>query len=95
MNRAGDEDRGQPRRIFPKESPEMTSMSDHGGVARWAALIRAEYREMPGLCLTKPQMQRLWGFDAFICDILVDALVLTRVLRQTRGGAFVAFDSAH
>jgi hypothetical protein len=73
----------------------MAAPADNGRVAQWANLIRAEYQEMPGLCLTKPQMQRLWGFDAFICDVLVDALVLTRVLRRTNTGAFVAFHSAH
>ena len=57
--------------------------------------IRGEYREMPGLCLTKPQMQRLWSLGDFICDVLVDALVLARVLRRTADGAFVAFHSAH
>jgi hypothetical protein len=39
-------------------------------------------------------MQRLWHLDAFICDVLVDALVLTRILRKTANGGFVAFDSA-
>lgn len=29
----------------------------------WLRLIHAEYREMPGLHLTKPQVQRLWGLD--------------------------------
>jgi hypothetical protein len=72
----------------------MVSVVDGGRVATLANLIRAEYQEMPGLCLTKPQMQRLWGFDAFLCDVLVEALVLTRVLRKTAGGAFVAFHSA-
>lgn len=72
----------------------MATEADRGRVTRMADLIRAEYREMPGLCLTKPQMQRLWNLDAFICDVLVDALMLTRVLRKTRDGAFVSFESA-
>jgi hypothetical protein len=44
---------------------------------------------MPGLSLSKEQMQRLWGLDAFVCDALVDALVAGRVLRRTAGGAYV------
>ena len=39
--------------------------------------LKAEYREMPCLSLTKPQMQRLWGLEAFACDAVVDALVVT------------------
>lgn len=58
-------------------------------VARWLELIRAEYREMPCLSLTKPQMQRLWGLDSYICDALVDALVAAQVLRPS-GAAYVA-----
>jgi hypothetical protein len=45
--------------------------------------IRAEYREMPGLCLTKTQFQRLWGLDADTCQALVEALESTHFLRQT------------
>lgn len=58
-------------------------------------MIKAEYREMPGLNLTRAQMQRMWGFDAFICDALIDALISARFLRQTANGAFVAFGSSH
>lgn len=58
-------------------------------VPRWLELIRAEYREMPCLRLTKPQMQRLWGLDSHVCDALVDALVAAQVL-QPSGAAYVA-----
>jgi hypothetical protein len=52
-------------------------------------LIKSEYHEVPGLNLTKPQMQRLWGFDADMCDALVDALVASRVLRPSQRGTYV------
>jgi hypothetical protein len=58
-------------------------------IARWLELVRAEYREMPCLSLTKPQMQRLWGLDGYICDALVDALVAANVLRM-KGTTYVA-----
>ena len=61
---------------------------DEGTVTRWLELIQAEYREMPGLTLNKAQMQRLWGFDAFVCDALVDALVTARVLRRSTNGSY-------
>ena len=62
-------------------------------VGRWLELIQAEYREMPGLNLSKAQMQRLWGFDAAICDALVDALVAARVLRRTSLGGYTTHHS--
>ena len=37
--------------------------------------VRADYREMPGLMLTREQMQRLWGIDALLCDVVVKTLV--------------------
>src|SRR4029079_17659823 len=33
-------------------------------IADWLTLVQAEYREIPGLRLTKPQVQRLWNLDA-------------------------------
>jgi hypothetical protein len=34
----------------------------------WIQLIRAEYHEIPGLHLTKPQVQRLWNLERTMCD---------------------------
>lgn len=61
-------------------------------VARWLELIKAEYREMPGLTLNKAQMQRLWGLDPVACDALVEALVAARVLRRTAKGTYARYD---
>jgi hypothetical protein len=63
--------------------------SGHVPISEWLQRIRAEYQEMPGLSLSKEQMQKLWGLDAFVCDALVDALVASRVLRRTAVGAYV------
>lgn len=68
---------------------------EHAGIARWLELIQAEYREMPDLSLSKAQMQRLWGFDPFICDALVDALTAARVLRRTTNGTYMTHKTAH
>jgi hypothetical protein len=68
---------------------------DHPGIARWLELIQAEYQEMPGLSLKKPQMRRLWGLDAYVCDALVDALVSARVLRRTISGSYIAYGAGH
>jgi len=55
----------------------------------WLRLIRAEYEELPGMCLTKAQVQRLWGLDSTTCETLLDQLVRTGFLKQTRGSEYV------
>ena len=55
----------------------------------WIQLIRAEYYEIPGLHLTRPQVQRLWNLDATMCDAVLQALEAARFLRRTRAGAYV------
>ncbi len=72
----------------------MISTLKCAGISAWANLVRAEYQEMPGMSLTKPQMQRLWGFDAAACEAVIETLVVGRVLRQARDGRYVAFDSS-
>ena len=54
--------------------------------------VRGEYREMPGLSLTVPQAQRLWGLEGATCQTLFERLVDTRFLRRTRHGRFVRWD---
>jgi hypothetical protein len=61
-------------------------------VTAWLDLIRTEYREMPGLNLTQPQMQRLWGLEPHVCAALIDTLVTTRVLRRTDDGSYVLYE---
>lgn len=49
-------------------------------------LIRSEYNEMPGLCLTRAQVQRLWLLEPNACDHVLRALVDAGFLRLTPGG---------
>lgn len=58
-------------------------------------VVQAEYLEMPGLDLTKPQAQRLWGLNPLTCDALLDALVAAHFLRCTQRGAYVLVGSSH
>jgi len=37
--------------------------------------IRAEFREMPGLSLTAPQVCRLWGLDSQTCETALSQLI--------------------
>ena len=51
--------------------------------------VRAEFLEMPGLKLTVPQAQRLWGVDRSTCEALIEELMASRFLTRTRDGAVV------
>jgi hypothetical protein len=51
--------------------------------------VESEYREMPGMCVTAPQAQRLWGLDSTTCAFVLMTLVERRVLRRTPRGTYV------
>jgi hypothetical protein len=53
---------------------------DEGTLGR----ICSEYLEMPGLCLTLKQAQRLWGLDEETCRKALALLVEAGFLIQTR-----------
>jgi len=55
-------------------------------VTNLVALVRAEYQELPGLCLTRAQVQRLWLLEPSACDIVLRALVDAGYLRLAAGG---------
>ncbi|CAN5496668.1 hypothetical protein BH23ACI1_BH23ACI1_17230 [soil metagenome] len=56
--------------------------------------IQGEFVEMPGLCLTAAQAQRLWGLERDVCHALLGALVDAKFLFRTRDGSFVRMDGA-
>jgi hypothetical protein len=51
--------------------------------------IQSEYRQLPGLRLTKTQAERLWHLDRAVCDGLLSALVDARFLSRAPDGTFV------
>ena len=51
--------------------------------------IRAEFLEMPGMCLTIEQAQRLWSLESRTCEALLKSLIDSRFLRRTDRGLFV------
>jgi hypothetical protein len=51
--------------------------------------IQSEYREMPGLSLTAPQAERLWGLDSFTCAFILTTLIERRFLKRTVAGTYV------
>ena len=63
--------------------------SEQSTVQDWLRLIKAEYLEMPGLQLTKPQVRRLWRLEPQMCDVLLDSLIATEFLEKTDRDAYV------
>jgi len=80
---------------FPASDPPSWT----GAISRVAAAsntsehllgrIRAEFLEMPGLCLTIEQARRLWCLEPRVCEALMNSLIASRFLRRTNRGLFV------
>ena len=64
----------------PAEGPETS---------RWLRLIRAEYLEVPGLCLTRPQLERFWNLDTTTAGTVIETLTDVQFLRRTQRGTYV------
>jgi signal transduction histidine kinase len=77
----------------PLMDGQAVGLSGETTIADWLQLIRAEYAEVPGLHLTKAEAQDLWGFDAWVADILLKALVDAGFLRLTPDDAYVRADA--
>ena len=65
------------------------SVNGEDTMTDWLHLIRAEYCEIPGLYLTKAQVQRFWNLDASSCEAILAALETSSFLRRTQTGAYV------
>lgn len=51
--------------------------------------IEGEYREMPGLSVTAPQAERLWGLDSTTCSFVLTTLTQRGILKRTAAGTYV------
>ena len=67
-------------------------VAEHTDINHVLQVVQSEYLEMPGLRLTKPQVQRLWGLDAPTCEAVLKALERTRFLRRSAGNSYVRAD---
>jgi hypothetical protein len=57
-------------------------------ISDWLRVIRGEFAESPGLCLTKSQVQRWWGLDSASCDAVIQRLVADGFLRRIANGTY-------
>ena len=71
---------------------ETAVISEQATLHDWLQLIKAEYLEIPGLHLTKSQVQRLWSLDIATCEMLLEALEAAKFLRRTHINAYVLAD---
>jgi len=60
----------------------------NGSFAELVRRIRAEYVEMPGLRLTSPQAECLFGLDSETWDAVSAALLDAKFLSHTHNGVF-------
>lgn len=63
-----------------------------GALNAWMSVIKGEYREMPGLQLTKPQVRRMWGLGESDCELVLDILQAADFLRVTPRGFYTLAD---
>ena len=68
------------REPFPLPVPKLI------GLPATLTRVRAEYTEMPGLCLTLRQAERLFGLDRDRCADVLDALVDVGFLKRLPEG---------
>jgi hypothetical protein len=69
--------------MLPHTAAQETIIPD------WLQIIRAEYSEMPGLSLTRPQVERLWTLDKTTSEAVLTMLVGVGFLRCTMTGKYV------
>ena len=80
--------RAAPASGRPSVEPPIRATSPEN-LEIWLERIRAEYREIPGLHLTRPQARRLWGLNQQMCDTLLDLLERAKYLKRTQNGGYV------
>ena len=54
----------------------------------WTRIIRGEFLEVPGLHLTRAQIQRLWDLECEACTDVLEALLHERFLQVTADGRY-------
>lgn len=55
-------------------------------------LIRQEFLELPGLCITEPQARRLWALEPAVCSQVLTGLVHDGFLVRSPSGKFIRVD---
>jgi hypothetical protein len=75
--------------VPPTDLARVTVSAEQRRIELLAPRVRAEYLEMPGLCLTLEQAQRLWNVERRTCEALLESLIDARFLHRTERQLFV------
>ena len=65
------------------------AMTDADTSQDWVRIVRGEYLEIPGLNLSRLQVQQMWGLGDVTCRAVLNILVEERFLRLTSKGRYV------
>lgn len=71
------------------DNPSQQSVRKPPALDDLLSRVAGEYREMPGMCVTRQQAQRLWGLDSTTCELVLTTLVDRGVVRRTSGGKYI------
>ena len=74
---------------FPRNQAAMIKSPHPSPLAVLLQRVREQYREMPGLTLTKPHAMLLFGVAPSVCAAMLRALVMENFLSRTGDGLFV------
>jgi hypothetical protein len=75
--------------VATRENVRRTKPQTTSALHELLQRIESEYREMPGLCVTAVQAERLWGLDSTTCGFVLMTLLQRGVLKRTANGTFV------
>jgi hypothetical protein len=81
--------------LMPSIVPYKACSTADDRTQSWVEIVRGEYLEIPGLLLTRSQVQRLWDLDDTSCDAVLESLLESRFLRRTPSGAFIRLRAEH
>lgn len=73
------------REYSPSPAPAQAEIPLSADDVQLMTRLRGEFQEMPGLALTPPQAQRLFGLTPMQCERILSGLVLAGFLVSSHG----------
>ena len=89
MGRSTGEHAGTDTALNTLHKPERFMRVAVSSEREWILIIRGEFLEIPGLRLTKHQIQQLWGLRADVCTRVLERLLDERFLQLTADGHYI------
>ena len=73
------------------DNPPQGSVESKPALDDVLSRVKGEYNEMPGMCVTRMQAQRLWGLDSTTCELVLTTLIERGFVRRTSRGMYVKY----